>query len=45
MLYTRPKTEILKFEAEDVVRTSGEIDNIGSGELPKPDINYNSTQP
>lgn len=46
MLYLKPEMEIVKINLEELVYTSGEIDNIGdgSGQLPKPDINYNPTQ-
>lgn len=42
--YERPKIEMIEFDLEDVVRTSGEIDNIGDGTtLPTPDVPYNPT--
>ncbi len=41
--YERPKMEMIEFDLEDVVRTSGEIDNIGDGTLPMPDVPYNPT--
>lgn len=37
--YEGPEMEIVKFGLEDVVRTSGEIGNVG--EIEKPDIDYN----
>ena len=41
--YERPKIEMIEFDFEDVVRTSGEIDNVGGDVLP--DIDYNNPQP
>lgn len=38
--YQGIEMEIIEFDFEDVVRTSGEIDNIGDGTVPPtPDVN------
>lgn len=39
--YQGVEMEIIEFDLEDVVRTSGEIDNIGDGTTvpPTPDVN------
>lgn len=38
--YQEVEMEIIEFELEDVVRTSGELDNVGDGTIPTtPDVN------